>query len=321
MTAFPQAAAFVPPAQQDDDDDDADASLLSPEIVGRLGRLAIMARRMATARKNGRRRTRRIGSGVETIDLRPYDIGDDTRRIAWHAYARLERLLVKLVADEAPLRLTLVVDQSASMQYGSPTTKLRQAARIAAGFAAVALGGEDRVALAAGSEGSVTAQRAVTGRAGLPRVLATLDQLAPRGKTDLQAAVRAALDAAGPSVRGGMCILLSDLYEQEGVLAGAKEARRRGLDVAIIEVLAPFELSPPDLSGFDLEDEETGEIIELPERDLAERYQEALQKHREAIDEAARGIDAAVVRTTTDEPFETIVTRALTAGLLSGGAR
>jgi uncharacterized protein (DUF58 family) len=302
----------APPIRSDDD-----ASLLSPEIIGRLNRLSILARKLASAQRNGRRRTRRIGSGTETIDLRPYDVGDDPRRIAWHAYARLERLLVRLVADEAPVRLTLVVDQSASMQYGRPT-KLRHAARIAAGFAAVALGGEDRVALAAGSGGTAQALRPVSGRAGLPRLLPVLDRLAAVGNTDLPAAVRTVLDVAPGR---GLCVIISDLFEPQGVLVGAREARRRGHEVAIVEVLAPFEIEPPDLSGFDLEDEETGELVELPEHGMRERFQQALATHRYHIDEAARSMEAAIVRTTTDEPFETIVTRSLSAGLLRGGLR
>jgi uncharacterized protein (DUF58 family) len=310
MAAAPSHLAPAAPAAPDD----ADLPLLSPQIVARLARLSVVARRVASARRNGRRRTRRVGCGIETIDLRPYDIGDDTRRIAWHAYARLEKLLVRLVADEAPLRLTLVVDQSGSMQYGRPT-KLRQAARIAAGFAAVALSGEDRVALAVGSAGTAVAHRPVTGRAGLPRLLAMLDRIAAVGKTDLPSTVRTALDAHPGR---GVCVIISDLFEPQGVLAGAREARRRGNEVAIVEVLAPFEIDPPDLDGFDLEDEETGEIVELPENGMRERFQAALALHRSRIDEAAGSMDAAVVRTSTAEPFETIVTRALGAGLLGG---
>ena len=297
--------------------------LLSPGIALRLGRLAIVARTLVSARNRGRRRTRRLGAGTETIDLRAYDVGDDTRRIAWHAYARLEKLLVRLVADEAPLRLTLVLDQSASMSFAGldadPTTltKLRQAKRILAGFAAVALGGEDRVALAAGSSTSATGHRAVTGRNGLGRILSTLEPLTASGTTDLPRAVRAALDAAPGR---GICVIASDLFEPDHTLAGAREAHRRGQDVILVEVLTPFEIAPPDLAGYDLEDEETGELVELDERGTRERYAEALAEHRRALDEAARTIGATVVRTSTAEPFETIVTRALGAGIL-GGAR
>lgn len=285
-----------------------DASLLSPEMVARLARLSLFARKLASARRAGRRRTRRVGSGIETIDLRAYAPGDDPRRIAWHAYARLERLLVRLVADEAPLRLTLVVDPSASMGYGAPT-KLRHAARIAAGFAAVALGGEDRVAVAG--------VRPVSGRAGLTRVLAQLDQLVPKGRTDLAANVR---DVVGQSPGRGLSVIVSDFLEPEGVLAGAREARKLGYDVALVEVLAPFEVDPPDLDGHELECEETGELVELPETGTRERFLLALARHRAAVDEAARFLDASVVRTTTDEPFETIVMRALSAGVFVGSS-
>lgn len=308
MAALPHVIS-APIAAVDDD-----ASLLSPEIAGRLGRLALVARKMAAARQAGRRRTRRVGSGIETIDLRAYDVGDDPRRIAWHAYARLERLLVRLVADEAPLRLGIVVDQSASMGFGTPT-KLRQAARIAAGFAAVALGGEDRVAVASGSAGEANVLRPVSGSMALPRVLAALDTLAAVGTTDLPAAVRKAAEA---SKGRGVCLIVSDLFEPQGVLASAREARLRGNEVAIVEVLAPFEIEPPDLSGFEVEDEETGEIVELPPSGARAQFAAALRRHREAIDEAARDMGAVVLRATTAESFEGVVMRAIAAGLVGG---
>jgi uncharacterized protein (DUF58 family) len=290
--------------------------LLSPEMVGRLGRLAIAARRAATARRNGRRRVCRIGNGIETIDLRPYEVGDDPRRIAWHAYARLERLLVRLVADEAPLRLVLAIDESASMAFGAPS-KLRQATCIAAGFAAVALGGEDRVALAVGSAGRSRTHRYVSGRASLPRLLTMLEAVSASGATDMADTVRRAIEV---SPGRGICLLFSDLFEPQGLLAGAREARRRGYEVAIVEVLAPEEIDPPDLAGYDLEDAETGEIVELYESGVRERFAEALASHRKRVEEEALTIDAPVLRATTAEPFERIVMRAIETGLLSGRA-
>jgi hypothetical protein len=54
---------------------------------------------------------------------------------------------------------------------------------------------------------------------------------------------------------------------------------------------------------------------------MRERFRMGLEEHRRAIDDAARSMDATVVRTTTAEPFEAIVTRALSVGLLRGGVR
>ncbi len=285
-------------------------------MAARLAQLTMLARRLPEARRRGRRRTRRLGSGVEAIDTRPYSPGDDPRRIAWSAYARLERLLVRVVADEAPLRLVLVVDTSASMAYGSPT-KLRQASRIAAGLAAVALSAEDRVAAVGISSAPTSVLRASGGRAGLAKLLATLDALAPVGTTDLGRAVGAATAAVGGR---GLCVVLSDFLDPHGSADAMRGLAARGHEVALVEVLDPFELEPPDLAGAELEDEETGELIELPPAGALAAYRAALAEHHAELEALATELDAPLLHTTTSEPFDSIVGKALSVGFLRGGS-
>jgi len=294
-----------------------DVSLLDPEMTARLAKLALIARRIPEARRKGRRRTRRVGTGTDAIDTRPYSLGDDPRRIAWHAYARLERLLTRVVADEAPLRLVLIVDQSASMGFGTPA-KLTQACRVAAGLAAVALSGEDRVAAVAAGGAPTGALRATSGRKGLARLLRVLDGFAPSGETHLAEAAGAASAAAGGR---GLCILLSDCFDPDGVGTAMRALCARGHQVALVEVLDPFEIDPPDLSGAELEDEETGEILELPSSGAKEAYLAALAAHRAEIDEVAAELDAPVLRVTTLEPFDSIVGKALSGGFLARSTR
>jgi len=301
-------AEALPPLGPDD-------SLLSAAFAARLGRLSLLSRRAAEARRRGRRRTRRAGSGAEMIDTRPYALGDDPRLIAWAAYARLERLVVRLVVDEAPLRLALLVDTSASMRFGAPS-KLRQAARLAAGLASVALTGEDRVAAVAGAAGVLSVLRGATGRGATAKLLALLDGLAARGQTDLAGLATAATAAAGGRA---LCVILSDLLDPAGALAGARAARARGPDVALVEVLDPFEIEPPDLAGLDLEDDETGEIVTLPRAGFPDAYRTALAAHRAEVDEGAAALGAPVVRVSTADAFDDVILAALRAGLLRGG--
>lgn len=291
---------------------DADAPLSSPEVAARLARLALVARRRPELRRRGRRRSRRRGHGTEAIDTRGYSPGDDPRLIAWPAYARFERLLVRVVADEVPLRLALVVDTSASMGFGAPT-KLRQATRIAAGLATLALGSEDRVAAVAAAAAPTAALRATGGRRGLARLLRTLTDLAPQGTTDLAAAATAATAAAGGRA---LCVILSDLLDPAGALEGARALRVRGHEVALVEILTPFEEDPPELSGFELEDEETGEIVELPPGGARAAYRRALAEHRAEVDAGALTLGAPVLRVSTEEPFDSIVGKAMMSGLL-----
>ena len=310
--------AISAPIELDRGDDaplSPDASLLSPEMAARLGRLSLLARRMAEARRRGRRRTRRAGAGAEMIDTRPYVIGDDPRRIDWAAYARLERLLVRLTADEAPLRLALIVDASASMRFGAPS-KLRQAARVAAGLAVVALSAEDRFAVIGTSQAGVAVERASGGRVGLARLLAFLDALEGGGETDVASAAGAVAAAAGGRA---LSVILGDMLDPAGALAGARALRSRGHEVALIEVLDPLEIDPPDLADVDLEDEETGEVLTLPPGGVREAYRAALARHRADVDSGAAELGAPVLRVTTAEPFDDIVGAALRAGLLRGG--
>ena len=292
-----------------------ETSLLSPEMGVRLNRLTLMARRLPEARRRGRRRSRQVGQGTERIDTREYVPGDDPRRIAWTIYGRLERLLTWLVAEEEPLRLTLVLDTSASMGFGRPT-KLVQAARVAAGLTAIALANDDRVAALATSGDPREALRSMSSRRALPRFLAMLDGLRARGETDLAAVAAAATACAGGR---GLCVFISDFFDPGGALAGAQAMRDRGHEVALVEVLDPFELDPPELAGLVLEDEETGELVELPESGARAAYRDALEAHRAALDDGAAQMGAPVVRVTTTQPFDDVVAEALSSGLMRAG--
>jgi uncharacterized protein (DUF58 family) len=114
-------------------------------------------------------------------------------------------------------------------------------------------------------------------------------------------------------------VIVSDLLDPAGALAGARAARARGHEVALIEVLDPFEIDPPDLADLDLEDEETGEIVALSPRGAREAYRAALARHRAAVDEGAAELGAPVLRVSTADPFDDVVAAALRAGLLRGG--
>lgn len=305
-----------------------DASLLSPAMAKRLGRLSILGRRAAESRRRGRRKTRRTGLGTEMVDTRAYALGDDPRRIAWSVFARIEKLVVRVAADEAPLRLALAVDTSASMAFGAEDerkaeggrpSKLRQAARVGAGFAIAAIGGDDRIACAAGSSQAMSALRAASGQVAAARVLALLDGISAGGSTNLRAVAEAAATSAGGR---SLVVIVSDLFDPEGALAAVRSVRARGHEAALVEVLHPVEIDPPDLADVDLEDDETGELIAVPPGGARAAYLAALAQHRALIDDGAAELGARVLRVTTAEPFDEVVAGALAAGLLhAGGTR
>ncbi|MGH9075554.1 MAG: DUF58 domain-containing protein, partial [Acidimicrobiales bacterium] len=97
----------------------AEALGLTPEVLARLDRLSLPARRPLLGSGAGQRRSPRPGTSLELADFRTYVPGDDFRRVDWNAYARLERLLLRLYVGEQDVCVTTWVDVSASMAWAS----------------------------------------------------------------------------------------------------------------------------------------------------------------------------------------------------------
>ena len=94
----------------------------------------------------GERRSKRKGQSVEFADYRNYVKGDDLRFLDWNLYARLDRLFLRLFMEEEDLHFYLLIDNSLSMDFGTPS-KLLYAKQVAAVLAFIGLVNMDRVVI------------------------------------------------------------------------------------------------------------------------------------------------------------------------------
>src|SRR6059036_2345254 len=121
-------------------------AVLSPELLRRLEQFQLLAARRAKSSARGERRSRARGQSVEFADYRAYVPGDDFRYLDWNLYGRLERLFLKLYEEECELPVTIFLDASESMSFGTPR-KFDFARQVAAAIGYVALCGFDRVTI------------------------------------------------------------------------------------------------------------------------------------------------------------------------------
>jgi uncharacterized protein (DUF58 family) len=105
--------------------------LLSPALVGQLGRHQLVPRQRVRGRFQGAHRSARLGTSIEFADVREYVAGDDPRRIDLSASRRHGRLQVTLTEAEDDAAAQVVVDRSASMRGGKALTADRLAAALA----------------------------------------------------------------------------------------------------------------------------------------------------------------------------------------------
>ncbi|OYY74676.1 MAG: hypothetical protein B7Y40_03610 [Gammaproteobacteria bacterium 28-57-27] len=112
------------------------AALLSDSELAEIAAFAIEApagRRMSEHLQRGEQASRFRGAGIDFEDLRPYQPGDDPRRIDWRVTARLRKTFVRVYGETRQAAVWVIVDRGASMRFGTRTRlKAAQAARLAA---------------------------------------------------------------------------------------------------------------------------------------------------------------------------------------------
>ena len=234
-------------------------SLLDPAFIRRLAKLAVVARRRFAGTAAGARRSTRRGSSAELADHRAYSPGDDTRRIDWNAYARLEELVLRLFVAEEDLGVTLLVDRSASLALGDPP-KIDAAKRIAAGIGYVALSGSDRVSVWPFAETARLAMPPARGRKQIARMLAALDAIEPAGDTDLARAVDAFL---ARRARPGLVVIVSDFLDPSGYARPLDRLIAERHEPVLFHVLDREELDPTPGGDLILVDSESRREVEV----------------------------------------------------------
>src|SRR5262249_48188433 len=209
--------------------------------------VALAGKRVPSGRSAGQWRSRASGSSVEFSDYRTYAPGDEFRRIDWNAYARLERLFVRLYRAEEDLALTVLLDVSASMGWGRPS-KGRFAAQLGGALTFVAMRSGDRAQIVTLRDSS-TGERlsALRGEAAIWPAWRMLERLDFGGATDLNGA----LNTAARHMRGaGLSVIVSDLFSPTGYQQGIDALLGNRQDVLLIHVLSADEVAPPaDLVG------------------------------------------------------------------------
>src|SRR5205814_3670807 len=183
--------------------------LLDPEFLARLEQLELVSKKIFMGRMKGERRSKRKGQSVEFADYRNYVVGDDLRFLDWNLMARLDKLFIRLFMEEEDLHFYVLIDNSLSMDFGSPS-KLRFAKQIAAALGFIGLVNMDRVVIEAFNERLTQSMPAARGRRSVWRVLDFLGKLEPVGPSDLSQALRTlSLKSSGQ----GFVVILRDVMD------------------------------------------------------------------------------------------------------------
>ncbi len=284
--------------------------LLEPGLLARLERLQVGTRRRLVGGLTGEHRSPRFGASLDFSDYRQYHPGDDLRRIDMNAYARFDRLLLKLFEAEDDVEVRLLIDTSGSMEG----TKLLRAKQLAAAVGFVALTNRDIVTVHTFPTGGGGPR--MLGQNGIPALFDRLNGLEADGSTPFAAATMDLLTRPGPP---GLTVVFSDLLTPEWD-AGIRRLPARQGDLAVVHILDPTDITPAVSGDVQLVDAETGATVDVSVSPaVAEDYTALATAWLGEVAGRVRRSRAGYVQVFTTDDLEQTVMGAFTGGLPGQG--
>jgi uncharacterized protein (DUF58 family) len=241
------------------------------------------------------------GLGSEPGEARAYTAGDDVRRMDWNVTARMNAPHVRESIADRELETTVLVDLEPSLDFG--TAQHTKADLAVAAVAAVGLLTDragNRLGALINDGAHLHDVRPGSGRRHLMSVLHRLATTEPKpGESSL---AKGLYRLAGPSRRGGLAVVVSDLLSP-GWTDPLRAVTLRH-ETLVIEIVDPRELELPQVGLIELADQRTGRVVEIDTRKkkVRDRYAEA---GRQRLADHARDVRSAradhlVLRTDRD---------------------
>jgi uncharacterized protein (DUF58 family) len=230
-----------------------------------VANLPLLARGVVEGFISGLHRSPFHGSSVEFSEYRKYVAGDDLKHVDWKAYGKTEKLYVKLYEEETNLRGTILLDTSASMDYGSSgQRKADYGAFLAAALGYLMVRQQDTVGLATFDHRVRTVLPPGSGARHLRDLLTILEQAKIGETTGISKPLH---DLAEMVKRRGLVILISDLFDDPGeIMRGLLHFRHKKHEVIVFHLVDPDERDFPFRGLTTFRDLETGQRMEvLPE--------------------------------------------------------
>lgn len=273
------------------------------EIIKKVRLIELRSRKNANELLMGEYKSSFKGRGMIFSEIRPYQFGDDVRNIDWNTTARYNEPYIKVFEEERELTMILMVDASASHQFGTRKQfKSELITEICATLALSAIRFNDRVGLLLYTEEVELFIPPKKGRKHVLRIIRELINFEPKHKSNnLATALRFAFDTFK---RKTNIFVLSDFIDDSKYEKNLRVAAKKH-DVAGIRIIDERELVLPDVGLIRLTDNESGKtkLINTSSPKLRYDYTEFHRRMSHRFEQTFKNAGAGQIEIRTGEDF------------------
>ena len=272
------------------------------ELLKRVRKIEIKTRGLSKNIFAGEYHSAFKGRGMTFSEVREYQYGDDIRNIDWNVTARHNRPYVKIFEEEREVTVMLMIDVSASRNFGTISKlKKNQITEIAAVLAFSAIQNNDKIGVIFFSD---KIEKFIPPKKGRTHILHIIRELIDFYPEDKQTDIEQALEYMTNSIKKRCtCFVISDFIDEHD-FAHALAIANRKHDVVALRVYDPRENQLPPVGMMYLRDAETGEQmwVDTSDKKLREAYEKyafVREKELDAIFKRS-GVDVANIRSDED---------------------
>ena len=276
---------------------------LDPSVLAGISGLDLVAKTVVDGFISGLHRSPDFGFSQEFAEYRAYSPGDDLRHVDWNVFARSEKMFLKRYRGETNCQVSVLLDCSRSMKYGSRgMEKMEYAKFLAASVCYLAHLQRDAAGLIVFDSEVRHFVQPSTRQGQIMRLLHGIDQAQTGAETVLERPFSHLVDYLR---RRGLVVAISDFWEQpEAVIRTVAPLRSRGNELILFHVLDPQEIQPKLRGPVLMEDLESGVKMEVSPDYAHHEYKGKMNAHLEDMKSRAAGADIDYFLVDTSRPLD-----------------
>jgi len=272
------------------------------ELLKQVKNLEIKTKNIVEGMESGAYRSRFRGGGIEFSEVREYAAGDDARRIDWNVSARYNDLFVKEFVEEKELNIYVIMDISASNDFGFVKSKKELGTEVAASLMFSALKNNDRVGMGLFTNSLEKFIPAKKGKKHMMEILKELlDYKTKSNETDI---FKSLSELQKYLKRRSVIFIISD-FISDSFEKPLKYLRLKH-QVVLVNISDIRETEIPDIGNVYLEDAESGEqiLVNTSDKKFQEEYSHLIKKTRKENEYQIKKMGIDYLTLSNEESFD-----------------
>ena len=272
------------------------------ELLKQVKNLEIKTKNLVEGMESGAYRSRFRGGGIEFSEVREYSAGDDVRRIDWNVSARYNDLFVKEFVEENELNVYVIIDMSASNDFGFIKTKKESGFEVAASLMFSAIKNNDRVGMGLFTN---SLEKFVPARKGKKHMMQILQELLDYNPKNTNTDILKSLSELQNNLKRRSVIFIISDFISESFLKSLKILKFKH-QIVLVNISDVHETEIPNIGHAYLEDAESGEqiLVNTSDKKFQEHYSILLKKTRDKNEYEIKKLGIDFLNLSNEESFD-----------------